>query len=91
MATVPLGKDVVVMVTKPSMVMLNGAEVPVAGGLSASATWMVKVEGPRVVGVPEIVAVLSGLVVSVSPGGREPLATLQLYGRTPPVAIRVAL
>ena len=60
------------------MEILNGPEVPVAGGVSASATWMVNVEVPRRVGVPEIVAVLSAFVVSVSPAGRVPLLTLHV-------------
>ena len=80
-----------VMVTNPSMDMLNMEEIPVAGGLSESATCRVNVEFPRVVGVPEIVAVPSGFEVSESPAGKEPLATLHVYGSTPPVAVRLAL
>ena len=91
MATLPFGNDVVLMVTEPWMWILNGAEIPVAGGLSESATCTVNVEIPRVVGVPEIVPVPSGLEVSASPSGKEPVLTLQTYGTTPPVAIRVAL
>jgi hypothetical protein len=78
MATLPSGKEVLVMVTNPSMEIFNEPEFPVAGGVSASATWMVNVEVPRVVGIPEIVAVLSGFPVSVSPAGRVPLLTLHV-------------
>jgi hypothetical protein len=60
------------------MEILNVPEDPVAGGISASATWRVNVEVPSRVGVPEIVAVLSAFVVRVSPGGREPLLTLHV-------------
>jgi hypothetical protein len=88
MATLPVGNDVVVIVTKPSMAMLNGAEVPVAGGISESATWTVNVEGPKVVGIPEIIPLLGS---RLNPAGKAPLLTLHVYGISPPVAVRVAL
>ena len=78
MATLPAGSDVVVMVTNPSMAMLNGARD--SGGRRALRISHLDGErrGPRVVGVPEIVAVLSAFVVSVSPAGKEPLLTLHV-------------
>jgi len=54
----------------------------------ASLTCTVKVLTPMVVGVPEIAPVV---VLRVSPAGREPEVTDQLYGVFPPAASRVWL
>jgi hypothetical protein len=42
---------------------------------------------PAVVGVPEIVALGVPVEVRLSPGGSEPVNTLQLYGVVPFVAV----
>src|SRR5260370_20190019 len=53
-----------------------------------SATCSVKVKVPSAVGVPAI-ALLAGS--STSPGGSDPVFTVQTYGGTPPVALRLRL
>jgi hypothetical protein len=70
------------------MEIFNEPEFPVAGGVSASATWMVNVEVPRVVGIPEIIPLLGS---RLNPAGKAPLLTLHVYGISPPFAVRVAL
>jgi hypothetical protein len=59
----------------------------VCGGVPESVAVTVKVEVPRVVGVPEIVPEL----LNESPPGSVPLVTLQVIGGVPPVACSVAL
>ena len=54
-------------------------------GIPESVTWALKVKVPAVVGVPEMAPVL---LLRVRPGGKEPLAIDQLYGRVPPLALR---
>jgi hypothetical protein len=49
-----------------------------------SATFAVKLDAPATVGEPEIVPVLE---LSVSPAGRVPCVTLNVYGGTPPLAV----
>lgn len=68
--TVPVGSgDVVVMVSVAgSMIMDSGL---VALALALSVTWAVRLDVPAVVGVPVIAPVEE---LSVSPGGKEPLA-----------------
>ena len=58
---------------------------PPAAALVFTATLMVKLNVPDVVFFPERTPSL----VSVRPGGNEPLATDQLYGAKPPVAPRL--
>ena len=53
------------------------------GGVLLSRTRMVKLETPVVVGVPLMVP-----AASVSPAGRVPVMTDQLYGARPPAALR---
>ncbi len=65
--------------------MLSGAVALCPG---RRATWTVKLEVPVVVGVPEITPVPAA---RVSPAGNVPLATDQVYGGVPPVAVRVAV
>ena len=61
--------------------------VPDCGVDSESSAWTVKLLSPAVVGVP----VITPALLKVSPVGRFPLATDQLYVPEPPVASRVAL
>ena len=62
--------------------------VAVCMGLPASLTWTVKLKVPAAVGVPEMAPLLG---LSVRPGGRDPLATDQVYGRVPPLAVNVVV
>jgi len=54
--------------------------------LFPSVATIVKVKIPSVVGVPEMTAVVALVGVRVSPGGREPLPTVNVYGGVPPLA-----
>jgi len=58
---------------------------PVSFGDDESATRIVKLDDPAVVGVPESVPP----ALRFKPFGRTPEEMLQLYGATPPVAVRV--
>ena len=60
----------------------NELDAHCAGELE-SLTWAVKLYCPAVVGVPPSVPVEP----SVTPGGKPPEVTLQLYGGVPPVAV----
>ena len=89
MPTVPAGKLVVVIVTPPDppeIVIESGFESVVGVGVVESCTCIVKLDVPAVVGVPEIVA-----PDKFKPAGKLPAIRLQVYGRTPPVAVKVAL
>lgn len=92
MLTTPIGRfdEVVVTLTGALllMVMLRFAVVVAAVGVSESVSVTVKLDVPRAVGVPVIAPVE---LLSVRPGGKLPVVTAQLYGVTPPVAVRVAL
>jgi hypothetical protein len=52
---------------------------------------IVKLKVPSVVGVPDMSAVASPLALSVRPGGKAPLDTVNVYGGLPPVARTVWL
>ena len=60
---------------------IEKALVEVCTGELESDTWMVKLEVPEVVGIPEIEPVD---VPKLSPAGSEPELRVQLYGETPP-------
>jgi hypothetical protein len=53
-----------------------------------SVAWTENVNVPCVVGVPEMTPVPEPIE---RPGGRLPLATLQVYGAEPPVAVKAAV
>jgi len=55
-------------------------------GEDESTTFTVNVDDPTVVGVPERVPPL----LKLKPAGNVPDETLQTYGVTPPVALKVA-
>ena len=61
--------------------------VAVTAGLSLSATLMVKLLVPVVVGVPEI----APAALKERPAGKEPDDTVKVYGAIPPDAASVAL
>jgi hypothetical protein len=56
-------------------------------GVVESATFTVKLNVPADVGIPEITPLDA---VKLRPGGRRPELMLQVYGVTPPVAVKVA-
>jgi hypothetical protein len=63
------------------------AHVAVCTGELLSVTFTVKLDVPVLVGVPEITPAPD----SVSPAGRAPELTDQLYAGVPPVALNAAL
>jgi hypothetical protein len=69
----------------PLMASFKGC-VAVCGVDSESTTWTVKLLSPAVVGVPPMTPAL----LNVTPAGRAPLATDQVYAPEPPVAFKVA-
>jgi hypothetical protein len=68
--------------------MLQFAVVVPAALPVESTTWAVKLNVPAMVGVPVIAPVE---VFSVKPAGSEPLVIENVYGETPPVAMRAEL
>lgn len=76
--------ELVVMATGSSTVTIEN--VRVADSLVASVTWTVNDDVPGKDGMPEIAPVVA---FNERPGGREPPATSQTYGATPPSADRV--
>ncbi len=82
------GSGLVVVIFRPLdavLIVMLRACVDVCAGDSASVAWTVKDEVALVVGVPEITPALE----SANPAGSVPLATLHVYGVTPPVAASV--
>jgi len=77
--TTPFGNDDVVTVSVVGVMVIVSDAVAIREPLSVART--VKVLDPAAVGVPAIVA-----PVSVSPAGRVPLASDQVYGAVPPDA-----
>src|ERR1700683_376249 len=75
------------MVKFPPLMANFKACVPDCGVDSESSAWTLKLLSPAVVGVP----VITPALLNVSPVGRFPLATDQVYVPEPPVAARVAL
>lgn len=73
-------------VTAAAMLMVNDFEAVCAVGVVESVTFIVKLNEPDAVGVPEMVPAAE----SVRPAGRAPELTLQLYGVVPPLAPSVA-
>ena len=57
-------------------------------GVEVSVTFIVKVDDPAVVGVPEIFPVV---VVSVNPAGKVPDEIDHVRGRLPPAATTLAV
>jgi hypothetical protein len=88
---VPFDSELVVMLTADvvleSTVMLRAWVAVWAVGVVESVTFTVKLNVPAEVGVPEITPLDA---VKLSPGGRRPELMLQVYGVTPPVAVKVA-
>jgi hypothetical protein len=76
-----------VMVKVPPLMPSFKGCVAVSGVCSESAAWTVKLLSPAVAGVP----VITPALLNVSPVGRFPLETDQVYVPEPPVAARVAL
>ena len=60
--------------------------VCVALAPALSVTWTMKLYDPAVVGVP----LKAPLELKLKPGGRVPLATVQVYGAVPPDAVNVS-
>jgi hypothetical protein len=76
----------VVVTKRPETVTVKLAATFCAG-IEESLSFTMKVKVPSAVGVPEITPVE---VLRERPGGSDPPATDQMYGVSPPVAIRVA-
>jgi hypothetical protein len=72
------------MVKFPPLMASFKACVPICGVFSESSAWTVKLLSPAVVGVP----VITPALLNVSPAGRFPLTTDQVYVPEPPVADR---
>jgi hypothetical protein len=72
-------------VTTVEMVRLSTL-VALWAGLPESVTRTVKLNAPLTVGIPEIIPP----PLSVTPAGSVPLASDQVYGVTPPLAVNVA-
>lgn len=83
--TIPVGKEVVEITSRGFTVMPSCCVADIGVG-AESATFTVNVDGPAVVGVPEIFP-----EASVRPAGNDPEATLQVRVPAPPVAASVAL
>ena len=83
MPTVPLGNDVVVIVSWGDAIVIVRAFV--IGLLELSVTCAVKFAVPVAVGVP----VIAPALLSDRPVGREPLLTVQTLLPAPPLAARV--
>jgi hypothetical protein len=85
----PLGKDEVEMTSAAAETVRVREALCVRAGLLESATLNVSgVLATNAEGVPVMAPVEA---FSVRPAGREPLVSDQVYGDTPPVAVRVAL
>jgi hypothetical protein len=82
MPTVPGGREDVVRFKAGALIVIDNAAVAETEALSVTLT--VKLEGPAIVGVPEIV-----LPDRLKPAGRDPLAIDHVYGGVPPVALSV--
>lgn len=88
--TWPLGRDVVVIASGATLLVVVSVSpvVAVSAGLLASVTLKVSgVPDTATVGVPVIAPVDA---FSESPAGKLPLVSDQAYGVVPPVAVRVA-
>ena len=83
-----MGSDVVVIVSPAPTLIDRFAVFVSAVGLLESVTVTVKLEVPTAVGLPVMAPVVS---FSVSPAGRVPVVTVQLYGDVPPLAASVPL
>jgi len=77
---VPAGSEEVVTLNPGPLTIKDSGAVADTEALSVTLT--VKLDGPAVVGVPEIVP-----PERLSPAGSDPLATDQVYGGVPPVAL----
>jgi hypothetical protein len=77
---VPAGRDDVVIVTAGGLIVSDSAAVVETDALSVTRT--VKVFGPGVVGVPDIVPTAARL----NPAGSDPADTDHAYGCEPPAA-----
>ena len=84
----PLGSEAVLIESTGFTRMRNCLNVVCAVGIAESLTVTVKVDVPDVVGTPLICPVA---VFKVSPVGKAPAVTLQVYGVVPPLACSVAL
>ena len=71
----PAGNEVVVIASVPLVLAMLAAKVAFCGVDSESATWIVKLLSPAVVGVPLIVPVLE---FNDRPAGRLPLLMLHV-------------
>ena len=81
--TLPAGRGEAVVIESGGAMAMENCWVAVCAPLSATRT--VKVELPAVVGVPLITPAAD----SVSPPGRDPALTDQVYGGNPLAAARV--
>jgi hypothetical protein len=72
---VPAGSEVVVIANVPPLIVMLDARVAVCAVDSESATWIVKLLTPAVVGIPPIEPVLE---FNESPAGRLPLTMLHV-------------
>jgi hypothetical protein len=72
---VPAGNEVVVIASVPLLLAMLAGKVAFCGEGSESATWIVKLLSPAVVGVPLIVPVLE---FNERPAGRLPLPMLHV-------------
>ncbi|MGD0922781.1 MAG: hypothetical protein ABSA70_13590 [Terriglobia bacterium] len=88
MPTVPLERDVVVMVNVAGLTVMVNCCCAESAGDPESVTCTVNVQLPVLVGVPEITPVDE---LSDNPGGSVPLMTLQVSVPAPPLACNVAL
>ena len=76
----PAGNEDVVIINAGALTRIDRAALVEPDPLSVTLT--VKLEGPAAAGVPEIVP-----PERLSPAGSDPLATDQVYGGVPPVAL----
>jgi len=76
---VPPGSDEVVTLSPGPLIISESTVLAVTESLSVTLT--VKLDGPGVVGVPEMVP-----PARLSPAGSDPPATDHIYGGVPPVA-----
>lgn len=77
----------VVVISSGATIMIEPNAVAVCGEAAESIACTVKLKVPVVVGVPEIAPVD---VFRFNPDGKDPVATIHVYGAVPPVALRVA-
>jgi hypothetical protein len=83
--TVPLGNEVVLIVSVGALVMIENGLVAFCTGKEESVTWTVKLDWPALLGIPLIVPSL----LRLRPAGNVPDTSVHEYGVVPPEAVSI--